>query len=78
MTEIRYDLPSATKVRLHVLDLNGRVVRTLISGLMQPGGRHSITWGGRDDRGQKVASGTYIYQLRTSDFVEMRRMVLLK
>ena len=77
-TEIRYDLPAATKVRLLVLDLQGRVVRTLVDGLLMPAGRHRSMWSGCDDRGRHVATGTYFYMLRTSEFVETRRMVLLK
>ncbi|MBC8423379.1 hypothetical protein H8E07_04590 [bacterium] len=77
-TEIRFDLPAATKARLLVLDLQGRVVRTLVDGLLMPAGRHRSVWNGRDDRGRHVATGTYIYMLRTSEFVETRRMVLLK
>jgi len=77
-TEIHFDLPAATKARLLVLDLQGRVVRTLVDGLLMPAGRHRSVWNGRDDRGRQVATGTYLYMLRTSEFVETRRMVLLK
>jgi hypothetical protein len=39
---------------------------------------HAIAWDGRNDQGQAVASGVFIYQLRTGTFVQTRRMTLTK
>ena len=41
-------------------------------------GDHEVRWDGRDEAGKRVASGVYLYQLRSRDFVETKRMVLLK
>jgi hypothetical protein len=37
-----------------------------------------VTWDGTDQNGYKVTSGTYIYRLTTGDFVQSKKMLLLK
>jgi flagellar hook assembly protein FlgD len=64
-------------VKLDVLDVSGRHVRTLVYGDVEAGRRVAV-WEGRDDHGLRVASGVYFYRLRAGAFVETRRMVLLK
>jgi hypothetical protein len=76
-TEIRFDLEARARVELAIFDLAGRKVNTLLRET-RPAGEHAVTWDGRDDRGRRVASGTYLYQLRTGNYVETKRMVLLK
>jgi hypothetical protein len=76
-TTIHYELPAAGHVTLDVLDVRGRLVRTLVNGRVEAG-RRAVLWEGRDDDGQRVASGVYFYRLRAGAFVETRRMVLLK
>jgi flagellar hook assembly protein FlgD len=41
-------------------------------------GAHVTTWDGRDDQGERVASGVYFYRLTTPTFSQTRKMVLLK
>ncbi|MEM1092973.1 MAG: family 10 glycosylhydrolase [Bacteroidota bacterium] len=77
VTEIEYTLPASQVVELVVSDVLGRRVATLTRG-MQPAGVHRVTWAGADSRGSAVASGTYIYTLRTQDQQVSRTMVLLK
>jgi len=76
VTEIEYTLPVSQVVELVVSDVLGRRVATLASG-MQPAGVHRVTWTGADSRGRTVASGTYIYTLRTPNRLMSRTMVLL-
>jgi flagellar hook assembly protein FlgD len=57
-TVVAYDLPEATHVTLRVVDVRGRIVRTLVDG-WRPAGAHRARWDGRDDRGRSVASGRY-------------------
>jgi len=42
------------------------------------GGAHTLYWDGTDYAGNTVASGIYFYELKASDFVSVRKMVLLK
>jgi hypothetical protein len=76
-TSITYDLPKQIDVKLEIFDLLGRHVRTLVEQT-QPAGRYAITWDGRNEQGQPVASGTFLYQLRAGNFVQTRRMALVR
>jgi flagellar hook assembly protein FlgD len=64
-------------VQLSVYNLQGQEVRTLVSGQMNPG-RHAIIWNGRDNAGQIVPSGVYLYKLRVNGFEETRKMTFMK
>ncbi|MGH7453351.1 MAG: FlgD immunoglobulin-like domain containing protein, partial [bacterium] len=64
-TNIRYELPHNGNVTLAVFDLTGRRVATLASG-MQAAGEHVIRWNGRDDSGNRAASGVYFYRLEAT------------
>ena len=76
-TTIRYDLSRQCKVRLIVCDLLGKKVRTLVNET-QTSGCKLVTWNGRDDTGNPIASGVYLYQITTDDFIQTKRMILLK
>lgn len=77
-TTISFITPRTSNLELVVYDLPGRVVRTLVSGVMEAG-RHTVVWDGKDNRGVSVGSGSYFYQLRAgSSFVETRRMILAR
>jgi hypothetical protein len=76
-TVIDFSLRQAGSIRLDVLNLLGQKVRTLIDGT-RPAGNHSIVWDGTSDGGKKVASGIYLYRLKSSDFIRTRKMVLTK
>jgi hypothetical protein len=79
-TTISYDLPASSKperVRLWIIDISGRVVRTLVDE-EQAGGSYQIEWQGRDDRGEAVSSGVYFYVLDVAGERRTRKLVLLK
>ncbi len=76
-TEIRFNLPKATSVKLTVFDLLGRQVVTLADGMYSTGS-HVIQWDGKDRSGQLVGSGVYLYKLQTADNVSIRRMTLMQ
>jgi hypothetical protein len=61
-TSIMFDLAAPTDVRLEILDLQGRVVRTLADGT-RPAGRHTAEWDGRDRNGAPVAEGLYFARI---------------
>lgn len=76
-TTISYQIKAATDVQLDIYNMRGQKVRTLVSKTVTPG-NYSSMWDGRDDSGQLMPSGTYIYKLRTQGFEESRKMELLK
>jgi hypothetical protein len=76
-TTIHFELPQMTQVELVVFDILGQQVRRLVAEQL-PAGAHSAVWDGRNEAGMRVGNGVYLYQLRAADFVEMKRMLLLK
>jgi len=77
-TQIHYSVPtSGGEVSLRIYDVRGRLIKTLVEGQGIPGER-SVTWNGRDERGQAVASGVYFYRLSVNGFDLTRKMVLTK
>jgi hypothetical protein len=76
-TNISFDLPSGADVRLSVYDVLGREVATLIDGPLAAG-NHVVTWNGRTDRGEEVSTGVFFYRLRSSEFDETKKMLMIK
>ena len=76
-TQIRFDLPRASRAQLEIFDALGQQVKTLAAGHL-PAGSHRVLWDGRDEAGQRVSSGVYFYRLQTPDFHQTRRMILVK
>ena len=76
-TTITYSTPRAGQVVLEIYDLAGRHVSTLVDEHVTQG-EHLARWNGMDDTGAQVSSGVYLYQLRAGEFIETKRMVLLK
>jgi hypothetical protein len=76
-TTISYQLGSAGSVALTVLDVTGRIVRTLASG-HQKAGSYSVTWDSRDNRGRQVPRGVYFYRLDTPGFRSVQKAVVTR
>jgi hypothetical protein len=76
-TTIRFDLPVAGPVRLDIYNVKGERISTLVDRHMTEG-RKEVTWEGRDMEGGALASGVYFYRLVAGDFVQTRKMVLLR
>ena len=74
-TTIEYELEHPMPVAITVYDLHGRTVRRLADG-MHSGGRHSVTWDGRDAAGRRLTPGVYLYQLRSGEAVSHRSLVV--
>jgi hypothetical protein len=76
-TRIRFSLPARTRVLLRVYDVSGRLVRTLVEGVMDEGTK-SVVWNGRNNEGRAVNSGVYFYTLQTGEGSITRKLVLLR
>jgi hypothetical protein len=74
---IRYDLAEASQVVLNIYNILGREVRTLVNE-KQTAGEKSVVWDSRDSAGKVVSSGVYIYRIQAGDYVQSRKMVLLR
>ena len=81
-TWIPYHLANASKVRITIYDVHGTVVRRLDLGHQREGyyTSHSRAayWDGRNDVGERIASGIYFYQLQADNVSLLRKMVILK
>ena len=71
-TLIRYNLPVNSNVSLKVFDILGNEVASLVNG-SQIQGNYSVEFNGAD-----IASGIYFYKLTAGDFVNVKRMILIK
>jgi len=76
-TWIAFDLSVPCHVILRVYDAAGRLVHTMVDEDRRVG-RFEVVWNGTDDRGGKVASGVYFYRLIAGEFVESKKMILLR
>jgi len=77
VTTIPYSLDQRARVTLRIVDVQGRIVRTLVDGIMDPG-RYRATWGGEGAGGRAVSSGVYFAELGAGPQTARRKLVLLK
>jgi hypothetical protein len=77
ITSLRYDLLEQAQVILTVYDLMGREVTQLVN-TNQEAGFKSVQWNATDFFGNPVSAGVYFHQIRAGEFVQTRKMVLLK
>ena len=77
VTNIRFDIPEESGVRMDIYNITGQKVATLVNGRMEPG-FHSIRWDGTNDLGKQLASGMYIYHIKAGDFRDVKKLLLVK
>ncbi len=76
-TTIRFFLPKQATVSLNVYSVTGRKVKTLIDNESRIG-LNSVVWDGKDEFGKSVATGIYLYSLKTSNMQINKSMLLIK
>ena len=76
-TNIRFNLSQRSDVKLEIFNLLGKRVITLVDKNL-PVGEHTVTWNSLDDAGQTVASGVYLYRLTAGNYIDSKKMILLK
>jgi hypothetical protein len=76
-TTIKYQIAVDANVTLDVYNLAGQKIRTLVSN-EQKAGYYSVVWDGRNDAGQTVSSGLYLYRVHAGSFVATHKMLLIK
>ena len=77
-TEMAFTIPRSGPVELRVIDVSGRVVRTLLDEKVHEAGRHRVSWDGRDGSGHDVASGIYFAVLEAGGERRVRRMAVVR
>jgi len=76
-TTISFSLPERNKATLSVFNLEGKLVKTLVNGVLEAG-QNQIAWDGTNSSGNQVASGVYFYSLKAGNSTLTKKMVLLK
>ncbi|NIR47041.1 T9SS type A sorting domain-containing protein [candidate division KSB1 bacterium] len=76
-TEIRFRLPEASQVVLKVYNILGEEIRTL-SNSPYTAGTHKVRWDGKDNSGNSVSSGVYLYRITAGDFMQTKKMSLVR
>ena len=77
VTSLRYDLPEQSFVTLTIYDLIGREITQLVNTTQEAGFR-SVQWDATDSFGKPVSAGIYLYKITTGEFVQSKKMVLVK
>ncbi|HPR16973.1 MAG TPA: T9SS type A sorting domain-containing protein [Candidatus Cloacimonadota bacterium] len=67
--------PALTQIVIY--NLKGQRVKTLLNSAL-PAGRHTVVWNGTDLNGKAVASGVYLYQVKTNNQIKTKKMLLMK
>jgi phosphatidylserine/phosphatidylglycerophosphate/cardiolipin synthase-like enzyme len=76
-TTIRYQIPTDASVNLIIYNVQGQKIRTLVSK-EQKAGYYNVVWDGRNEAGQTVSTGLYLYRVQAGSFVATQKMLMLK
>ena len=76
-TTIKYGLPQETDVDIRVFNSAGQQIRTLVKENQDPG-YYKVNWDLRGVSGDQMPSGVYFYRIRAGNFVQTRKMVILR
>ena len=77
VTTLRYDLPEDALVNIIIYDMMGRQIKTLIND-HQAAGYRSLQWNATNNAGSPLSAGIYLYMIQAGDFMQTKKMVLLK
>jgi hypothetical protein len=76
--EVTLALAEAGPVSLRILDVSGRLVRSVVEDLSLQAGEHRLAWDGLDDRGNQTPSGVYFAQVTAGNATDVRRITLVR
>ena len=77
ITKISFILPKKDYVNINIYDSRGIHIKSLLSGYFNFG-LNEVDWNSTNEKGKNVAAGVYIYKIQTSNFIETKKMILLK
>ena len=77
ITTLQYELPEDSFVDVTVYDMLGNVISNLIN-TNQSSGYKSVQWNATNNQGEPVSAGVYLYKIQAGDFVDTKKMILLK
>ena len=76
-TKIEFFLSGYDLADLAIYNVKGQKVRTLVNEELTPG-LHSVIWNGKDENGNDLTSGVYLYKLSSGGTESTRKMILMK
>lgn len=76
-TAVEFAVPRTEFVVIKIYDMLGQEIRTLFSGHVE-GGTYRAEWDGLSDSGMQMSSGNYIYRMKAGEFVQSKKMTLMK
>lgn len=76
-TNISYSVAKAGQVNVAVFNVIGEKIAELVNGY-KTAGSYGVTWNGKDNAGQNVASGVYFYRIKAGNFTMTKKMVLMR
>ena len=76
-TKISYQLERGEFVKFSIFDLNGNLIKNILNNKVNAGRGH-VYWDGKNELGQNVSGGVYLYTIETPSFLKTKKMVLLK
>ncbi len=74
-TTITFDLRHSENLRLTIYDVNGQLIKRIIDAETWEPGHYSVSWDGRDEKGNEVSSGVYFYKMDTDNFSDAKSMI---
>jgi hypothetical protein len=77
-TTIKFYLTQPEDVTIKIFNIQGRLVRSLLSSEQKLSGFNRIDWDGKNDNGKEISSGIYFCRIKTSGWSETNKMILLK
>ena len=75
-TFIKFSIPQIANVELVIYNVLGQKVRTLVRGKLSAG-FHQVVWDGTNDEGWKVSTGVYLLKMKSNDFIQTRKMMIV-
>ncbi|MFA5033730.1 MAG: T9SS type A sorting domain-containing protein [bacterium] len=76
-TEIKYSITGNTRTSVRIFNISGQEIVTLVDK-EQKAGSYTVGWNGKDKTGKLVPTGMYLYQLKSGNFCETKKVVLMR
>jgi len=77
ITTLRYNVPEKILVSISIFDISGNPIKMLVNEVKNAG-FYSARWGAINDNGQPVSAGVYFYKIQAGNFVDTKKMILIK
>ena len=75
-TTVKFSIPNSAFVSIEIYNVMGQRIKSLLNAELISG-IHQIEWDGTNDQGWKVSAGTYLLMMKSEDFIQIRKMIIL-